>query len=102
MNKRKNNQGKGRTATMMALSAIGGAAAYGLTNRFRNENNANQHSSGAMSSGRDHSSSQQNAHYSSNNGTNHSFTDLTNTAKNMGIDNSAIQEFTNAIKDDLK
>ncbi|MDP4549934.1 hypothetical protein Q9251_03460 [Alkalihalobacillus macyae] len=102
MNKKKNNQGKGRTATMMALSAIGGAAAYGLSNRFRNENSINHHSSQGMSNGKNHASSQQNAHYSSNNGTNQSFTDLTDTAKNMGIDNSAIQEFTNAIKDDLK
>lgn len=87
---------------MMALSAIGGAAAYGLTNRFRNENNAHQHTSKATSYENNHVSSQQNAQYSSKNGADQSFADLTDTAKSMGMDNSAIQEFTNAIKDDLK
>ncbi|TKD71325.1 hypothetical protein [Pseudalkalibacillus hwajinpoensis] len=102
MNKKKKNQGKGKTATMMALSALGGAAAYGLTNRFRDEYNAQQNSSQTMTHGNKHTMSQQPAHNSSNSASKQSFTDMTNAAKGMGIDNSAIEEFTNAIKDDLK
>ncbi|WP_347550045.1 hypothetical protein ABFG93_00545 [Pseudalkalibacillus hwajinpoensis] len=70
---------------MVALSALGGAAAYGLTNRIRNGNGndtfqqLSQNVMGAMNN--QQTKGQSNA--------------------GQGIDNQAIEQFTNAVKDDL-
>ena len=91
-NKKRNQKGKGKTATVMALSALGGAAAYALTSRMQD---------GFMGMQQHHS--QQN---SSNQPQSHSQHQDPESLKQMafaqGIDNDAIAQFTNAIKDDLR
>ena len=93
-NKKRNNQkGKGKTATVMALSALGGAAAYALTNRMQNGFNGMQQQS------------HQNASHQAQSHPQHQHQDpesLKQMASAQGIDNDAIAEFTNAIKDDLR
>ncbi|WP_273852591.1 hypothetical protein [Guptibacillus spartinae] len=97
-NKKRNNQkGKGKTATVMALSALGGAAAYALTNRMQNggfsgmQQHSQQNSSHQAQS---HAQQQQHQHQDPES--------LKQMASSQGIDNDAIAEFTNAIKDDLR
>ncbi|WP_165995938.1 hypothetical protein [Bacillus sp. Cs-700] len=93
--KRNNQKGKGKTATVMALSALGGAAAYALTNRMQNGGfgGMQQHSQ-QNSSHQAQSHSQQPQHQDPES--------LKQMASAQGIDNDAIAEFTNAIKDDLR
>ncbi|WLR60088.1 hypothetical protein [Guptibacillus hwajinpoensis] len=91
-NKKRNQKGKGKTATVMALSALGGAAAYALTSRMQDGfMGMQQHHSQQNSSHQSHSHSQ---HQDPN--------ALKQMASAQGIDNDAIAQFTNAIKDDLR
>jgi hypothetical protein len=90
--KRNNQKGKGKTATVMALSALGGAAAYALTNRMQN---------GGFGGMQQHS--QQNSSHQAQSHSQHQNPEsLKQMASAQGIDNDAIAEFTNAIKDDLR
>jgi hypothetical protein len=90
--KRNNQKGKGKTATVMALSALGGAAAYALTNRMQN---------GGFGGMQQHS--QQNSSHQAQSHSQHQNPEsLKQMASAKGIDNDAIAEFTNAIKDDLR
>ncbi|MYL64153.1 hypothetical protein GLW07_12395 [Bacillus hwajinpoensis] len=90
--KRNNQKGKGKTATVMALSALGGAAAYALTNRMQN---------GGFSGMQQHSQ-QNSSHQAQSHSQHQSPESLKQMASAQGIDNDAIAEFTNAIKDDLR
>lgn len=91
-NKKRNQKGKGKTATVMALSALGGAAAYALTSRMQD---------GFMGMQQHHS--QQNSSHQSHSHSQHQDPDaLKQMASAQGIDNDAIAQFTNAIKDDLR
>ncbi|WP_273835315.1 hypothetical protein [Guptibacillus sedimenti] len=92
--KRNTQKGKGKTATVMALSALGGAAAYALTNRMQNGFGGMQQHSQQNSSQKAQSHSQQPQHQDPES--------LKQMASAQGIDNDAIAEFTNAIKDDLR
>ncbi len=92
--KRNTQKGKGKTATVMALSALGGAAAYALTNRMQNGFGGMQQHSQQNSSHQAQSHSQQPQHQDPES--------LKQMASAQGIDNDAIAEFTNAIKDDLR
>ncbi|QHA92120.1 hypothetical protein [Bacillus sp. N1-1] len=90
--KRNTQKGKGKTATVMALSALGGAAAYALTNRMQN---------GGFGGMQQHS--QQNSSHQVQSHSQHQNPEsLKQMASAQGIDNDAIAEFTNAIKDDLR
>ena len=90
--KRNNQKGKGKTATVMALSALGGAAAYALTNRMQN---------GGFSGMQQHSQ-QNSSHQAQSHSQQQDPESLKQMASAQGIDNDAIAEFTNAIKDDLR
>ena len=92
-NKKRNQRGKGKTATVMALSALGGAAAYALTSRMQmgHDGTHQQHAQhNTPHQSQTHSQSQHQDPQS-----------MKEMASAQGIDNDAISQFTNAIKDDL-
>ncbi len=91
-NKKRNQRGKGKTATVMALSALGGAAAYALTSRMQTGGGGHQQHSQHNTSHQSHTHSQS-QHQDPQS--------LKEMASAQGIDNDAISQFTNAIKDDL-
>lgn len=89
--KKRNQRGKGKTATVMALSAIGGAAAYALTSRLQSGYDGMQQTH-----------SQHNTTHQSQAHSQHQDPEsIKQMASDNGIDNDAIAQFTNAIKDDL-
>ncbi|WP_371017247.1 hypothetical protein [Pseudalkalibacillus sp. JSM 102089] len=91
-NKKRNQKGKGKTATVMALSALGGAAAYALTSRMQD---------GFMGM-QQHHSHQNSSHQPQSHSQHQDPEALKQMASAQGIDNDAIAQFTNAIKDDLR
>ncbi|WP_226657775.1 hypothetical protein [Pseudalkalibacillus hwajinpoensis] len=92
--KKRNQKGRGKTATVMALSALGGAAAYAITNRMQNGFGGLQQHSQQNASHQAQSHAQQAKQQDPE--------ALKQMASAQGIDNDAIAEFTNAIKDDLR